>query len=187
MRRLALLALVSAPLTTLVLGPSTAVAGRSSDMKPPRDSVPLAVEKVAPAGENRHIVFLTDAEHDRILPIDVGLSEAIAIDSRLNDRSYGRPLTYDLMDDAIRGLGGDVVQVHIHSLDDGIFRARVSVRQKRRLLHLEARASDGIALALARDLPVWMDTTLYTSTAVSMEELLDTMKRMDQPTALEHP
>ncbi len=178
MRPLVLLALVTAPSMALVVG-DAAMAGRSSDMKPPRDSVPLSVEKVAPAGDNRHIVFLTDVEHDRILPIDVGLTEAIAIDSRLNDRNYKRPLTHDLMDNAIRGLGGDVVQVHIHTLDEGVFHARVSVRQKRRLLHLDARASDGIALAIGRDLPIWMDADLYSETAVSMEELLDTMKRMD--------
>ncbi|MEZ4319831.1 MAG: bifunctional nuclease family protein [Myxococcota bacterium] len=148
--------------------------------KPPKESVALHVDKVAPTGDG-HVVFLTDDTQGRIVPITVGESEAIAIAFRLADRKPDRPLTHDLLEQALRGLGGEVVQVHVHTLTEGVFHARVTVRQKHRQLHLDARASDAIALALGPGLPIYMSADLYEETGVSMSELFDSLRRLDGP------
>jgi bifunctional DNase/RNase len=126
------------------------------------------------------VVFLTDAAHARIVPIQVGEGEAIAIAFRLADRSTERPLTHDLLQATIQALGAQVVQVRVHDLADGVFHATVILRRKRALIPLEARASDAIVLALGADLPVWMDRALYDRAGVSMEDLLEGLERLDR-------
>jgi len=157
-----------------------ASAGRHGPPKPPKDAIALSVEDVSPTGDG-HVVFLTDPQGDRIVPIHIGESEAIAIAFRLAGRKHDRPLTHDLLDDAVRGLGGEIVQVHIHTLQDSVFHARISIRQKKRTLHLDARASDAIALALNRGLPIYMSAEIFESTGVSMAELLEKLRQIDGP------
>lgn len=138
----------------------------------PVDSVALRVEDVTPTRQGGHVVFLTDEAHARIIPIHIGESEAIAIAFRLADRPTKRPVTHDLLDDVMRSLGGHVEQVHVHTLSDGVFHARVSLRRKRVVHHLDARASDAIAIALGAEIPVFMTREIYEEAGVGMDALL---------------
>lgn len=157
-----------------------ALARKPLEVRAPADSIELTVQDVSPTGDGGHIAFLTDLEHARIVPIEVGEAEAITIAYRLAKRPHDRPFTHDLLDDAVRALGGEVVQVHVHTYEEGHFEARVSVRRGRSLLHLDARASDGIAVALGAGLPVWMDRSLYEAAGVTMEELLESLRTLDR-------
>lgn len=147
---------------------------------PPRESVRVVVEDVTPAGAD-HLVFLTNPKHTRVVPVQVRESEAIVVAYRLAGRTPDRPFTHDLLDELALQLDTRVQQVHIHSLDGGTFRARVTFRSKRRLLHLEARASDAIALALGAQAPIYLDRTLYDENGVEVADLLRALSSRDDP------
>ncbi|MCB9676757.1 MAG: bifunctional nuclease family protein [Alphaproteobacteria bacterium] len=170
--------------TVFLAASLTAHARQPTEEKAPRDSVALAVEDVMPTGDG-HVVFLRDATGDHIVPINVGESEAITIAFRLADRPHDRPFSHDLLEEAVRGLGGEIVQVHIHTLEEGVFHARVTIRTKKnQKLHLDSRASDAVALAVGRGLPIYMASDVYEDTAVSMADLLQSLRELDGPVAV---
>ena len=59
---------------------------------------------------NQRVVVLKGKEIDRYLPIWVGQSEGDAIALTLHGQSPTRPMTHDLMDSMIRGLGAMVTR-----------------------------------------------------------------------------
>ena len=146
-------------------------------LKAPADTIAMVVEDVAPTPEG-HIVFLIHPERAELIPIPVGESEAITVAYRLANRARDRPLTHDLLDRVIGELDGEVVQVEIHSLEDGQFHARITLRRKgrmRSLVHLDARASDAIAIAIGRDLPVYLREDVYDRAKVTIDSMIQTL------------
>lgn len=64
-----------------------------------------------------------------------------------------RPLTHDLLDAVFRELRADLVKVHVDAVRDNIFYGRVFLRHNGRLVEIDARPSDAIALAVGGDAP----------------------------------
>ena len=93
----------------------------------------------------------------RIVPICVGPHEALALGMVLEGSSFTRPMTHDLMLDALTNLDARIDHVLINDVKDGTFYARLCLTQYGRLIDLDARPSDAIALALRQAAPVYID------------------------------
>src|SRR5215208_4601555 len=74
---------------------------------------------------SQHVVILRDANHDRYLPIWIGLWEANAIAMRLQGVTPERPMTHDLFSQALAELGVTVKKIVVSDLADDTFRARL--------------------------------------------------------------
>jgi len=105
-------------------------------------------------------IVLLSAGGDRVLPIVVGLFEAQAILMGLQKMAFPRPLTHDLMQSVIRQMGGRLVRLEIRELKDDVYHAWlvISVAGEERLV--DCRPSDGIALALRCEAPIFVDPAL---------------------------
>lgn len=137
---------------------------------PPAPEVPsgfsaMVVTGVVPTDAGP-MVMLTDPAQTVVLPIQVGESEALSISFRARRKRFPRPLTHDLLDTLVTQLGGELVQVRIDDIVDGAFSATLYVRQKRRLQTVDARASDAIALALGRQLDIWVSDAVVDQAGV---------------------
>ena len=93
----------------------------------------------------------------RVVPICIGPSEAISLGSVLENARFTRPMTHDLMLDALTNLDARIEQVLISGVKDGTFFARLYLTQHGRLIDLDARPSDAIALALRQGSPVYIE------------------------------
>lgn len=93
----------------------------------------------------------------RVVPICVGMPEAMALGSVLEGARFERPMTHDLMLDALTNLDARIDHVLICDVKDGTFYARLCLSQHGRLIDLDARPSDAIALALRQDAPVYIN------------------------------
>lgn len=93
----------------------------------------------------------------RVVPICVGPSEALSLGTVLEGSRFVRPMTHDLMLDALTNLDARVDHVLINGMKDGTFFARLCLAQHGRLIDLDARPSDAIALALRQSCPVYID------------------------------
>ena len=93
----------------------------------------------------------------RVVPICVGPSEALSLGTVLEEARFTRPMTHDLMLDALTNLDARVDHVLINDVKDGTFFARLCLAQHGRLIDLDARPSDAIALALRQGCPVYID------------------------------
>ncbi|MEW5922219.1 MAG: bifunctional nuclease family protein [Bacillota bacterium] len=106
------------------------------------------------------LVLLTDKEEKKVLPISVGPFEAQSIASFLQGKSFPRPLTHDLLKSLCEKLGGKLEQVVITDIRDSTFYAELYLRHHDRLIVVDSRPSDAIALALRCGATIFMHLRL---------------------------
>jgi bifunctional DNase/RNase len=123
-------------------------------------------------------VLLGETGADTVLPIFIGSAEGRAIRLRLDRHVTPRPLTHDLLEDAIAALGGTVVKVEIDDLKADTFLGRIYLRQKSgKTVVLDARPSDSIALALGTGAPIHVARPVLDRAGLSPKNL----RRKDAP------
>lgn len=104
----------------------------------------------------QQIIVLREHEGERQFPIVIGVAEALAIDRRVKNISTPRPLTHDLLANVIRELNGDLEKIVIHDLRDHIFFAKLVIRNNGKLIEVDSRPSDAIALGVASDAVIYV-------------------------------
>jgi uncharacterized protein len=106
---------------------------------------------------NSPIIILKDLEGDKTLPIWIGLLEATAIASEMENIKFSRPMTHDLMKNLLDQLSTRVARVEICDLRDNTFYALVYLAAQDKEITMDARPSDAIALALRMQAPIFVD------------------------------
>jgi bifunctional DNase/RNase len=96
----------------------------------------------------QHVVILRDLERERFLPIWIGPWEANAIAMKLQGLTPERPLTHDLFTGVLEELGASIREVVIADLADETFHARILLEAGGRILEVDSRPSDALALAV---------------------------------------
>ena len=103
-------------------------------------------------------VVLKEKDGERYLPIWIGLLEGLSIDVALRKELPPRPLTHDLLHDAIEVLDGELSFIIINELLEDVFYARVAMKtQNGRQIEFDSRPSDAIALALRFGVPIYVE------------------------------
>jgi bifunctional DNase/RNase len=104
------------------------------------------------------ILILKEARGETCLPIWIGLLEASAIASELEQIALERPMTHDLLKSVIAGYGGQVDSVEVTDVRDNTYFACIHLSRKgrtgKKTLSVDARPSDAIALALRCGAPI---------------------------------
>ncbi len=120
---------------------------------------------------NMPIVILKDVNGDSVLPIWVGIYEANAIALEIEKVTTPRPMTHDLIKNLLTGLDTRVHKVVVNELREDTFYAVIWLERDGRIISVDSRPSDALAIALRLDCPIFVeDEVLKTSkqaTAVS--------------------
>lgn len=106
-------------------------------------------------GRNDPVVILRDLDNRHQIPIWIGQVEAIAIATQLQGVKHPRPMTHDLLKNALEGLGCRIVRVEINDLRNNTFYARLVVTRGGEEVAIDSRPSDAIALALRTDAAIF--------------------------------
>lgn len=104
---------------------------------------------------NTPIVVLQEKDGDRMIPIYIGHAEANAIAMELADVKFERPLTHDLMQQVIIGLGAELSRVVLTRVEKSTYYAELHLRRDDHVIQIDARPSDGIAIALRLKAPIF--------------------------------
>ncbi|NLZ29909.1 MAG: bifunctional nuclease family protein [Methanomicrobiales archaeon] len=112
-----------------------------------------------------------DAGGDSTIPIYVGLWEAISINNALISEMLPRPITHDLIVDLFKRFDVTLDALHIDSLEEGVFYAKLLLSQGSRTEIMDCRPSDGIAIALRYQAPIMIEDTVVASAAVKRDDL----------------
>lgn len=107
-------------------------------------------------GHESHVVELREVDGERVFPIVIGPSEAMAIERRLMGKLPPRPQTHELLASVIEHLGASVERVIINDLKDHTFFARLVLRRGDDEIDIDSRPSDAIALGVATEVPIYV-------------------------------
>lgn len=124
---------------------------------------------------NMPIVILKDVKGSAILPIWVGMYEANAIALEIEKITTPRPMTHDLIRQLLAGLETGVRKVVVSELKDDTFYAVIWLEKDGKLISVDSRPSDALALALRVDCPIYVDESVLTSSkaAAAVSEKID--------------
>lgn len=131
----------------------------------------LSIESIRLSLMNyQRVVILREKGSDRYLPIWIGPAEADAIAVRLQDVSVARPLTHDLLRNAIETLGGRVLYILVNDLANDTFFARIILDVNGQTVEIDSRPSDAIALAVRVEAPIYAEELVLDRAGVVLDE-----------------
>ncbi|MEE8401215.1 MAG: bifunctional nuclease family protein [Candidatus Hydrothermarchaeaceae archaeon] len=120
-------------------------------------------------------IVLLENKEEKVLPIYIGASEAFSIQTALEKMSYPRPLTHDLVITLMEGLDSKIKKILIDDLSDGVFFARIVVKQNGNEFEFDARPSDSLALAIRANSPIFVSNGVMDSASVDKESYKSTI------------
>lgn len=144
-------------------------AANQESRKDGRELVKVDGVFVANSSEGSNPVVFLENKDKRLLPIYVGAAEAFSIHTALEKMPYPRPLTHDLLISVLERLNTRVGKIIIDDLDDGIFFARLIVKKNGEELEFDTRPSDGVALAVRTDAPIYVSRKVMDSASVDRD------------------
>jgi hypothetical protein len=121
--------------------------------------VPVEVLEVVETGEG-FAVLLAERGSKLVLPIFIGQAEGNAIRQRLEKTRPPRPMTHDLLEDVITALDAKLLRIEIDDLKANTFLGRLILEQRKKVITLDSRPSDSIAIALGLGAPIHVAKTV---------------------------
>lgn len=116
------------------------------------------------------VVLLTDGK-DHMLPIFIGLWEAVSINSAKNREVLPRPFTHDLFLDLMKRFDISLVALRIDSIDNGVYYAQLVLTKNSHEEYVDCRPSDGIAVALRGDAPIYVEESVIETAGQTIRDL----------------
>jgi uncharacterized protein len=133
--------------------------------------IPVKVKGVGLDLSRNPLLLLIDQEEKMVLPIGIGLSEAQVISFKLGGYFFPRPLTHDLITTVCGHLGAKITKIVVNDVQDGTYYAQIYLEQADIQIIVDARPSDGVALALASGTPLFV-TEEVASHSLPFEEVV---------------
>ena len=122
----------------------------------------VIIENVRAVGATGDVVMiLKEKEGMRTIPIWIGLLEAQSISIALEQIPFPRPLTHDLFLITLGKFGARIKSVIITGVALNTFFAKIQNEQGKETIELDARPSDGVALALRAQAPILAADELF--------------------------
>ena len=116
---------------------------------------------------NSPIVVLQDTQSDTLLPIWVGIFEANAIALQIEKVDTPRPMTHDLIKGLLNHLNAKVTKIVVTELKDNTFYALIFLSVGGKVVMVDSRPSDAIALALRTDSPIYVTDDVISKSATT--------------------
>ena len=128
---------------------------------------------------NSYVVVLQERGGTRLLPIWIGQPEAESIVRHMHNVKGMRPLTHDLVRNLILGMGAQLKRVHITRVEKSTYYAELQIQSGETLVHIDARPSDSIAIALRLAAPIYAADELLVEPAEEEDDDGSTVPGVD--------
>ena len=112
-------------------------------------------------GSDQQVIVLKERNGQRSFPIVIGIVEIFAIDRRLKGMIPPRPMTHDLIHNVIEGMGGKIQKIVINDLRNHTFYALISIEINSKVVEIDSRPSDAIALGVATNSPLYVADRVF--------------------------
>ena len=125
----------------------------------------------------QRVIVLHQINTNRYLPIWVGPYEAEAISVSLQEIEMARPLTHDLLKNAINLFGARILHIEIVALRENIFFGNIVTEINGETIHIDSRPSDAIAMAVRAHVPIFVDPTVLDNAGIFPDENIQEEKQ----------
>lgn len=121
------------------------------------DKIQLDLVDITPSSSSNgaYVMALTEIAGARSLAIVIGPAEAHSIVIVMEKMPITRPLTHDLFVSLAENFEIHVEEVFIYQMIDGIFYARIVVSGNNKIVEVDSRTSDAVAIAIRFGAPIF--------------------------------
>ena len=141
------------------------------------DVVPVQIRGILPSNAGCAI-FVGNDEKVFVINVDPQIGDVIVKFMRSVSRE--RPLTHDLMNSVFKGFGITVERVVVTELKNSTYFARLILQEHnelgRKLVEVDARPSDCLALATAHKKPIYVSRKLFDQ----VEDMSEVLERINE-------
>ncbi len=141
------------------------------------DVLPVQIRGILPAN-SACALFVGNDEKVFIINVEPQMGQIIGM--FLRDAPKERPLTHDLMQSIFKGFNITVERVVITELRNSTYFARLILQQQneiaRKLVEIDARPSDCLALAAAQKRPIFVTQSLFDQ----VEDMSEILERINE-------
>ncbi|MBI3851127.1 MAG: bifunctional nuclease family protein [Verrucomicrobia bacterium] len=141
------------------------------------DVLPVQIRGILPANSGCAIFVGND---EKVFVIHVEQNMGAIIGMFLRDQPKERPLTHDLIANIFKGFNITVERVIITELKNATYYARLILQQQnelaRKIVEIDARPSDCLAIAAAQKRPIFVATPLFEQ----VEDMSEVLQRINE-------
>lgn len=123
----------------------------------------------------RTVLILTDEKNQRAIPIWIAETDAVNLSIAIMGTESKRPLTHETMLNIIKGLNCRLEHIEISDARDEIFFASIVISRTGvtgdladRIIEIDARPSDAVALAVWSGRPLYVNQDVFDKESVSL-------------------
>jgi bifunctional DNase/RNase len=142
-----------------------------------KEVLPVTIRGILPANSGCAIFVGND---DKVFVIQVEHNMGAIIGMFLRETPKERPLTHDLITNILNGFNINVERVVITELKNSTYFARLILQQQnelgRKLVEIDARPSDCLALAAAQKRPIYVSSSLFEQ----VEDMSEVLERINE-------
>jgi len=143
----------------------------------PKSVIQIQVRAVLPTSGGCAIFLGND---DKVFVIYVDQNVGAAITMAMRKTPKERPQTHDLIGDILTATGAKIQRIAINDFNDGVYFARLIFTieneiQEKKIVELDARPSDCIALAVACEAPIYVSEPVWNG----VDDMTEVLNRME--------
>ena len=105
-------------------------------------------------------LVLSEVTGNRRFSVMIGEPEAQSIALKMNNKKSPRPLTHDLIKSILGSFEADLIKVLIYDMINDVFYSELHIMKDKKLLIVDARTSDAVALAVRAECPIFIKSEI---------------------------
>lgn len=126
-------------------------------------------------------LVLSEEFGNRRFSVMIGEPEAQSIALKINNKKSPRPLTHDLIKNILNVFEAELQKVLIYDMVNDVFYAELYIKKDDKVLIIDARTSDAVALAVRSDCPIFIKSEILDIVGVEVEPPAQEEDKVDLP------
>ena len=114
-------------------------------------------------------LVLSEVHGNRRFSVMIGEPEAQSIALKMNNKKSPRPLTHDLIKSILNTFDAQLQKIVIYDMVNDVFFAELHIQKEEKLLIVDARTSDAVALAVRSDSPIYIKSEILDIVGTEVE------------------
>lgn len=129
------------------------------------------------AQSNAYALILGEKNGLKKLPIIIGGNEAQSIAIHLENIKPSRPITHDLFKSICQAFDIQLKEVVIYNLSEGIFYAQLVFEKDEKIIEIDSRTSDAVAIAVRFNVPIYTYDFILDTAGIIVQENVTTEEK----------